>query len=144
MSRGKRERRKHRPKKRQREEEEESEVVEPEPEERETTPPSTLPIFPLPVLPNAPSKTALALQGLDRGLLEAEIVDTAKTIPIDDLKRERVRSWESEDEGEEGELEHMLSDKMRKRLRDLGITELFAGPFVIQLFVYMYIYSSLQ
>ncbi|KAF8183978.1 DEAD-domain-containing protein [Pholiota molesta] len=68
----------------------------------------TLPSFPLPALPNAPSKSLLALQGLDQALISAELDDGGTR----------------------------LSERMRKRLRDLGITELFAVqtallPFLI-------------
>lgn len=75
--------------------------------------PVALPSFPLPSLPNAPSKLALARQGLDPALLDAEIVDpnTSLSIPSD------------------GELDggSYLSQKTRKRLKELGIEELFAG-----------------
>lgn len=72
----------------------------------------SLPSFPLPALPDAPSKTLLALQGLDQALVDAEIVDPAKLLPIP----------HGEADGGTG-----LSERMRKRLSDLGITELFAG-----------------
>ena len=75
-------------------------------------PEGALPLFPLPVRPDAPSKSVLAMQGLDQALVDAEIVDPNTLLPIPDGQ------------------EHggtMLSEKMRKRLRDLGITELFAG-----------------
>ncbi|KAF7375202.1 ABC protein [Mycena sanguinolenta] len=42
----------------------------------------TLPSFPLPALPDAPSKSVLALQGLDRALVGAEIVDANGLLPI--------------------------------------------------------------
>ncbi|KIK62486.1 hypothetical protein GYMLUDRAFT_501630 [Collybiopsis luxurians FD-317 M1] len=70
------------------------------------TPQPALPSFPLPALPNAPSKTTLALQGLDKALVDADIIPPSKTLPINDSQG--------------------LSEKMRKRLLDLGITELFA------------------
>lgn len=81
------------------------------------SPKATLTSFPLPTLPNAPSKTDLALQGLDQALIDAEIVDpgTLMTIP------------EGEGSGGTG-----LSEKTRKRLKDLGITELFAGVHCIR------------
>ncbi|KAG6918650.1 hypothetical protein DXG01_012769 [Tephrocybe rancida] len=74
-------------------------------------PPGTLPSFPLPALPNAPSKSVLALQGLDKALVDAELVEPSTLLPIP----------EGPDDGGT-----QLSEKMRKRLQDLGITELFA------------------
>ncbi|KAG5731150.1 hypothetical protein E4T56_gene20630, partial [Termitomyces sp. T112] len=71
----------------------------------------TLPSFPLPALPNAPSKFALALQGLDQALVDAELVNPANSLSIPDGPN---------DGGTQ------LSERMRKRLQDLGITELFA------------------
>ncbi|KAI0688398.1 P-loop containing nucleoside triphosphate hydrolase protein [Cytidiella melzeri] len=76
---------------------------------------SALPIFPLPKRPDAPSKSTLALQGQDRALIEAELVDPQKTIAL-----------------EEGNLD----EKTSRRLKELGIQELFAVqtaviPFLI-------------
>ncbi|KAE9403675.1 P-loop containing nucleoside triphosphate hydrolase protein [Gymnopus androsaceus JB14] len=80
--------------------------------------PLTLPTFPLPALPNPPSKSTLALQGLDRALVNAEIVPASRTVSIVDTDADR-------DQGTGGT--HLgFSEKMRKRLVDLGITELFA------------------
>ena len=73
---------------------------------------ASLPFFPLPALPNAPSKSLLALQGLDQALVDAELVSPSSVLPIPS---------EKDDGGTR------LSERMRKRLRDLGITELFAG-----------------
>ncbi|KAJ7164023.1 DEAD-domain-containing protein [Mycena crocata] len=72
----------------------------------------TLPSFPLPALPDAPSKSVLALQGLDRALVGAELVDATGLLSIPP---------EGEDDGGTG-----LGEKTRKRLLDLGIVELFA------------------
>ncbi|KAI9000568.1 DEAD-domain-containing protein [Trametes punicea] len=80
---------------------------------RSPTPPVALPAFPQPRRPEAPSKTVLALQGLDKALIEAQVVDPATTLPLEtpqDAQDERIG----------------LSARMRKRLHDLGITELFA------------------
>ncbi|KAG6844227.1 hypothetical protein H0H87_008675 [Tephrocybe sp. NHM501043] len=74
-------------------------------------PTGTLPSFPSPALPNAPSKTVLALQGLDQALVDAELVDPSTLLPIPEG---------SDDGGTQ------LSEKTRKRLHELGITELFA------------------
>ncbi|KAG6837240.1 hypothetical protein H0H93_012634 [Arthromyces matolae] len=76
-----------------------------------SAPLGTLPSFPLPALPNPPSKSVLALQGLDQALVDAELVDPSTLLPIPD----------GQDDGDSH-----LSEKMRKRLHDLGITELFA------------------
>lgn len=74
---------------------------------------SALPSFPLPALPDAPSKSVLALQGLDRALIDADVVDPSTILPIPDA--------EDDDGGTR------LSAKIRKRLKSIGITELFAG-----------------
>ncbi|KAG6895381.1 hypothetical protein C0992_001568 [Termitomyces sp. T32_za158] len=74
-------------------------------------PTGILPSFPLPSLPNAPSKSVLALQGLDQALVDAELVDPTTLLTIPDG---------SKDGGTH------LSERMRRRLQDLGITELFA------------------
>lgn len=77
-----------------------------------------LPQFPLPIHPNAPSKTELALQGLDRAQIEAELVDSSSTLPI---------NLDADDS------QSVLSLKTRKRLIDLGVNDLFAGiwyPFL--------------
>lgn len=77
------------------------------------TPPAALPRFPPPALPNAPSKSVLALQGLDKALVDAEIIDPSTILAIlSDAEEDTVIG---------------LSHKMRKRLRELGINELFAG-----------------
>jgi len=76
---------------------------------------STLPFFPLPKLPDAPSKSALALQGLDQALVDAEVVLPSRVLPIPSGK---------DDGGTR------LSERTRTRLKDIGITELFAGQSV--------------
>ncbi|KAL4268789.1 DEAD box helicase family protein [Pleurotus pulmonarius] len=89
----------------------ETQALLPPPEERPSLP-SALPSFPLPSLPNAPSKLALARQGLDPALLDAEIVDPNASLSI------------PSDGGTDGGT--YLSQKTRKRLKELGIEELFA------------------
>lgn len=75
---------------------------------------NALPRFPLPTRPDAPSKTELALQGLDKAHIEAELVDPNCTVPIDpDADNDQS----------------VLDLKTRKRLIDLGVNELFAGIF---------------
>ncbi|KAJ7086115.1 DEAD-domain-containing protein [Mycena belliarum] len=112
-----------RPKKRQKmveEEEEDVEMADPQapddivvdPEPALPAPLPFLPSFPLPTIPNAPSKSDLALQGLDRALVGAELVDAAGILPIPS---------DGDDDGGTG-----LGKKTRKRLLDLGIIELFA------------------
>ena len=71
-----------------------------------------LPQFPLPTRPDVPSKTELALQGLDRAQIEAELVDPNFTLSID---------------LDTGDNQSALGLKTRKRLIDLGVNELFAG-----------------
>ena len=71
-----------------------------------------LPLFPLPTRPDAPSKTELALQGLDRAQIEAELVDPNSTLSID---------LDADDDN------LSLGLKTRRVLIDLGINELFAG-----------------
>lgn len=85
--------------------------------ERPATPrlSGALPSFPLPILPNAPSKKDLALQGLDKALIDAEIVHHTMTLAIP----------LSSDHGGT-----RLSERIRRRLRDLGITKLFAGECI--------------
>ncbi|KAJ7510426.1 DEAD-domain-containing protein [Mycena galericulata] len=107
-----------RPKKRQKVVDEDGDVEMQEPEVRDVTtdpvpaPLPTLPSFPLPALPDAPSKSVLALQGLDQALVGAEIVDATGLLPIPP---------DGDDDGGTG-----LSERTRKRLLDLGIVELFA------------------
>jgi ATP-dependent RNA helicase DDX51/DBP6 len=70
--------------------------------------------FPMPSAPVAASQKALALQGLDPRLIDAEIVDSTRTMPIDSPDTDDVSSFG-------------LGSKTRKRLKELGITKLFAG-----------------
>lgn len=94
-----------------------------------------LPSFPLPVAPDAPSKTTLALQGLDKALLGAEIVDPARTLSINAL-----------DAGHDlnaGDLP-VISEKMKKRLQELGITEFFAGTGIVFFFASCLIFTAFQ
>ena len=82
-----------------------------------TPPPALLPIFPLPSRPDAPEKSELASQGIDRALARAQLVDPSLSTPL------------SFDEEEHGGANAGLSARILKRLRDLGITELFAGTY---------------
>ncbi|CDO77381.1 hypothetical protein BN946_scf184835.g3 [Trametes cinnabarina] len=81
---------------------------------RSPTPPAALPAFPQPRRPDAPSKTVLALQGLDKALIEAEVVDPSTTLPLP------LTTHDAQDE------RTGLSGRMCRRLSDLGIAELFA------------------
>jgi ATP-dependent RNA helicase DDX51/DBP6 len=89
------------------------EEVLPIPEEDLLQVPPSLPSFPLPVLPNPPSQYDLARQGLDQGLAHAELVQATTVLPLSN--------------GDESDPETRLSLRMRKRLKELGINELFAG-----------------
>jgi hypothetical protein len=70
--------------------------------------------FPVPTQPRPPSKFVLARQGLDRSLANAEIIDPRTTLSLK----------------EENELTRRLSARMRKRLGELEITELFASKLL--------------
>lgn len=95
---------------------------------RSRSPKATLPSFSLPVLPDAPSKSVLALQGLDRALVDAELINPTTVLPF---------SIDVDDDGGTG-----LSERMRKRLQDVGITELFAGRFLSRFHMSLLISSS--
>ncbi|KAI0041203.1 P-loop containing nucleoside triphosphate hydrolase protein [Auriscalpium vulgare] len=84
----------------------------PPPDRRTPTPPppSTLPAFPLPTRPDAPARAELASQGLDRALARAQLVDPGVSTPL----------GANDDDGAG------LGERTRGRLRELGITELFA------------------
>ncbi|OAX32163.1 P-loop containing nucleoside triphosphate hydrolase protein [Rhizopogon vinicolor AM-OR11-026] len=71
----------------------------------------SLPVFSLPALPVAPPKSILALQGLDQALVEAEVINPSSRLPI----------TPNGDDTRNG-----LSERTRRRLLELGITELFA------------------
>lgn len=89
------------------------------------TPPSPPPFlqrFPLPSRPHAPEKSELASQGLDRALASAQLVDPLLSTPL------------SPDDGNEDDITG-LSARTLKRLRDLGIVELFAGVLFLFLSV---------
>ncbi|KDQ19346.1 hypothetical protein BOTBODRAFT_62759 [Botryobasidium botryosum FD-172 SS1] len=95
------------------------------PERRSSTPVTTLPRFPLPSQPALPSASTLFLQGLDQALVEADIIDPAKTIAIPLIEVNVDPTTR-------------LSEKTRKRLGELGISELFAVqtallPFLLPL-----------
>ena len=67
--------------------------------------------FPVPKQPEPPSRYALARQGLGQSLANAEVIDPQTTISLQ----------------EENHVARGLSTRMRKRLGELGITELFAS-----------------
>jgi ATP-dependent RNA helicase DDX51/DBP6 len=71
-----------------------------------------LPSFPLPTLPTAPSEIDLALQGLDKALVDAVVVGEGSHGPALDLDDDNKLC---------------LSGRMIRRLKELGITNLFAG-----------------
>ncbi|KEP53057.1 DEAD-box helicase family protein [Rhizoctonia solani 123E] len=78
----------------------------------------TLPAFPLPTQPTPPSKAALALQGLDKAILDAEIIDLNATA--------RVPAPNEPDPLDLG-----IGDRMRERLAEIGIESLFAVQTVL-------------
>ncbi|KAJ3757412.1 DEAD-domain-containing protein [Lentinula raphanica] len=87
---------------------------------------TALPIFPLPTHPSAPSnlKTTLALQGLDRALVDAEVVPPGRTMAVkigSDKDRWNLLFGFGSDS-----IAECLSEKMSRRLVELGIRELFA------------------
>ena len=82
-----------------------------------TPPPPSLQRFPLPSRPHAPEKSELASQGLDRALASAQLVDPLLSTPL---------SFDDEN----GDDVTGLSARTLRRLRDLGIVELFAGMCV--------------
>jgi hypothetical protein len=77
-------------------------------------PPPSLQRFPLPSRPHAPEKSELASQGLDHALASAQLVDPLLSTPLslDDENGDDITG---------------LSARTLRRLRDLGIVELFAG-----------------
>ncbi|KAF8442427.1 P-loop containing nucleoside triphosphate hydrolase protein [Boletus edulis BED1] len=86
-------------------------------------PAGTLPSFPLPTAPSAPPKSVLAMQGIDKALVHAEVISPASVIPLSTAEQDPYNSG--------------LSLKTRRRLFDLGISELFAVqttllPFLIR------------
>lgn len=97
--------------------EDEAAVPSPQERPRSLTRVVALPSFPLPRRPDAPSKTTLALQGLDKALIDAEIVDPTQLSPFDTTP--------------DSDSDTGLSEKMRKRLKDLGVSELFAGRLIL-------------
>lgn len=105
----------------------------PLPDQRTPTPPAAFPTFPLPIAPDAPSKSALALQGLDKALLGAEIINPSTNISIEELGSDR-----SPDKGDLP----VLGQKMTKRLRELGISEFFASKSSIRSHAYITTYTN--
>lgn len=67
--------------------------------------------FPVPKRPEPPSKSVLARQGLGQSLANAEVIDPATTLSLQ----------------EENNVTRRLSARIKKRLGELGITELFAS-----------------
>ncbi|KDN48626.1 hypothetical protein RSAG8_02613, partial [Rhizoctonia solani AG-8 WAC10335] len=75
-----------------------------------------LPAFPLPTQPAPPSKAVLALQGLDKAILDAEIIDPKATAQVPAP-------------GKPDPLGLGINDRMRERLAELGIESFFAGEW---------------
>lgn len=76
-------------------------------------PTGALSSFPLPTAPSAPPKSVLAMQGIDRALIHAELINPFVVTPLSIVDQDPYNSG--------------LSLKTRRRLLDLGISELFAG-----------------
>lgn len=81
-----------------------------------TKPSGTLPSFPSPTVPNAPPQSVLAMQGIDEALIHAEVISPAAVMPLSTAEQGHNTG---------------LSAKTRRRLLDLGISELFAGQGLI-------------
>jgi len=79
-------------------------------------PTGILPSFPSPTAPRAPPKSILAMQGIDKALIHAEVINPDAVTPLSTAEQDH-------DSG--------LSSKTRRRLLDLGISELFAGQRLI-------------
>ncbi|KDN48629.1 hypothetical protein RSAG8_02616, partial [Rhizoctonia solani AG-8 WAC10335] len=77
-----------------------------------------LPAFPLPTQPAPPSKAVLALQGLDKAILDAEIIDPKATAQVPAP-------------GKPDPLGLGINDRMRERLAELGIESFFAVQTVL-------------
>ncbi|KIO28333.1 hypothetical protein M407DRAFT_22398 [Tulasnella calospora MUT 4182] len=97
-------------------EEEQSQQLEQDPQESES---GFLPTFPRPRKPRAPSASVLYRQGLDKALAQAEIVESSITLRLKPLEVDGLDETDVDEFG--------LSQRMRKRLGELDITELFAG-----------------
>lgn len=80
-------------------------------------PTGILPSFPSPTAPRAPSKSVLAMQGVDKALIRAEVINPNAVTPLSTAEHDPYDSG--------------LSSKTRRRLLDLGISELFAGQGLI-------------
>ncbi|KAG9014032.1 ATP-dependent RNA helicase dbp6 [Tulasnella sp. JGI-2019a] len=76
--------------------------------------PGYLSAFPRPMQPEAPPKSSLYLQGLDKALSQAQIVDSALTLPLLPLSN----NGKPDTFG--------ISEATRRRLDEMGIMELFA------------------
>lgn len=80
--------------------------------------PDGIPSFPLPQAPAKPSQTLLSRQGLPSALRDAVLISEDDKVKIDDIQlvTRRKRSAEGE----------QLGDRIKERLRHLGIEEFFA------------------
>lgn len=80
--------------------------------ERSPTPPPLVP-FPLPRSAPAPDTSVLARQGLPKGLEDATFIDQSLRVEIEGLQVEGQ--------------DQVLSVNMRRRLKDIGVKDFFAG-----------------
>ncbi|KAH0833243.1 DEAD-domain-containing protein [Lanmaoa asiatica] len=75
-------------------------------------PAGTLLLFPAPTVPNAPPKSVLAMQGIDKALIHAKVINPTAVTSLSTAEQDPYDTC--------------LSWKTRRRLLDLGISELFA------------------
>jgi ATP-dependent RNA helicase DDX51/DBP6 len=90
-----------------------------------------MPTFPLPSGPAKASAKMLSMQGLPAALKDAERVSQELRISIDDLhvqSRRKSQISKGEDETEQDR----LGSRIRKRLRDTGVEEFFAGEYSLR------------
>ncbi|WVN89789.1 uncharacterized protein L203_105019 [Cryptococcus depauperatus CBS 7841] len=97
--------------------------------------PPPLKAFPLPHAAPLPPASVLAKQGLPRGLEDATFIDQSLLVSVDDFEMERK---------EEG-----LSERMKKRLKEIGVTDFFAVqaailPYLLPLRLVPLPYSTLH
>ncbi|OCF45515.1 ATP-dependent RNA helicase DDX51/DBP6 [Kwoniella heveanensis CBS 569] len=82
--------------------------------------PPPLEAFPLPRLAPAPDAAVLARQGLPQGLQDAEFIDQNLRVRVDELE---IPAAELTSAGGENTV---LSDRMKRRLKETGVEEFFA------------------
>ncbi|WVF67768.1 hypothetical protein IAT40_002528 [Kwoniella sp. CBS 6097] len=81
--------------------------------------PPPLEAFPLPRMAPAPDAAVLARQGLPQGLQDAEFIDQNLRVKVDELNIPAVGAHS-------GEEKVVLSDRIKRRLKEMGVEEFFA------------------